>query len=478
MAGCSEITDGSSVYEALSVEQKDEITALEAIFQEDFRILEDDGGCSLGKIAFDLAVKVHSPFEGEINIEAFIPVEAEEIRRLSISGSDSDGPREDARGGSESTGNAGPEEPEGAAAAATAATSTVVAQGIDEASAQPRRHNAESLKPSSLDDGPEATSRKPRFCRSVSLQHWHVRAGVQYLTPVHLRCNLPDSYPELQPPELSISCLWLSQHQVRELCKKLLSLWDEAPDQPVVFTWADWLQNNLFDHLNLGPHLLLRQRDDECLEGAGSTVDSVSLQTALLAIFENDLAMQQEAFMQSRHLCEVCFDEKNAEAFVYFEECRHFFCAECMTAHCQMHVDGGSVLQMLCPTPKCEVVIPPDILQRILDSERYQRWERLMLSKTLDRMGDVVYCPRCNVPVLADEDVESTQLAQCATCFYAFCTDCQSQWHHGTPCWPYEEETRKSKKDKQQKKKKNWWKKKNTGNVKHSSELRVFLLWP
>ena len=48
-------------------------------------------------------------------------------------------------------------------------------------------------------------------------------------------------------------------------------------------------------------------------------------------------------------------------------------------------------------------------------------------------MGGVVYCPRCNVAVIVDEDV-TLKLGHCANCFFAFCTECYEPWHHGLPC--------------------------------------------
>ena len=36
---------------------------------------------------------------------------------------------------------------------------------------------------------------KPGFTRSVSLQHWHVKADIQHLTPIHLTCTFPPFYP-------------------------------------------------------------------------------------------------------------------------------------------------------------------------------------------------------------------------------------------------------------------------------------------
>lgn len=430
MAECMEVLN-----QAVIEEQQEELTVLQSIFQDDLQILQ--GGDGQGNICFNLTVKVNIPFK-RIDFEAIIPVPGEAIEERSTRAGSSYSDNE--------PGGTHPNDDEENPATNDSENHFDTLQNGSEASTSFKGEN-ENLPGSPNSSFTGRT--KPGFSRSLSLQHWHVRADMQYLTPIHVTCTFPPLYPTESPPEFSLSCLWLTRNQLQELQGKLMNLWTETPYSPIVFTWADWLQNYAYEYLRLGSHLVLKE--DEHVAWSQPHPDAAvkigddqefvqnerfgtKLQTALLTIFEYDLEMQREVFRQSTHLCEICFDERDGGEFHYLDECRHFFCNECLRAYCEMHVEGGTVLNLLCPNHDCKTTIPPEILRDVLDPEKLERWERLLLSKTLDVMGDVVYCPRCNVAVVIDED-ETSKLGHCANCFFAFCTECHEPWHHRQPCF-------------------------------------------
>ena len=69
----------------------------------------------------------------------------------------------------------------------------------------------------------------------------------------------------------------------------------------------------------------------------------------------------------------------------------------------------------------------------MLSSADLARWEELELAQTLQRMPDVVYCPRCSAACLEDGDAS---MAQCARCLFAFCSLCSESWHPGVEVRP------------------------------------------
>ncbi|CAI0470995.1 unnamed protein product [Linum tenue] len=225
---------------------------------------------------------------------------------------------------------------------------------------------------------------------------------VKFLPPIVLTCLFPKSYPSHKPPHFTISVQWLDCPRIASLCSVLDSLWMEQQGQEVMYQWIDWLQSfslpqlGIHQEIILGPYGIKHIGDRRAVSGSVSPdVDIPSLRRY------NDKQVL-ENFLNDFHQCSICFSE---------------------------HAEG-TLNKLLCPESKCGGIIPQGLLKELLGDEKYEHYESLMLQKTLDCMSDVVYCPRCELVCIEDED----HCAQCSNCFFSFCSLCKNKRHIGEAC--------------------------------------------
>lgn len=158
-------------------------------------------------------------------------------------------------------------------------------------------------------------------------------------------------------------------------------------------------------------------------------------QEALFRLLRHDAVEKERRFAVSVHRCGVCLeDDILGSDFVRLckPRCDHRFCAQCVTSQATLMVRDGTVGLLVCPEPGCGAPPDPEVLRSVLSPEDYARWERLTLERSLDAMSDLVYCPRCEAPVI--EDGDGDHCGRCASCMFAFCSLCRESWHPGETC--------------------------------------------
>jgi len=284
---------------------------------------------------------------------------------------------------------------------------------------------------------------------------------VRWLPPLRVSVELPPGYPSSQPPSVSVHAGWLSPMQLAALQHGLHAAWEEqGAGFPVLFGYLEWLRESGLERLGITSNLQLTTTTSRLSsrlsnhmsssEAAGSSSAAAAAITAdgpaaapsspiaeqiAIQLLRYHASKEQEEFESAQQRCTVCFEEQPGSGCIRLPNCHHFFCRACLQQLCTTNVKDGSVEALRCPEPGCRLPIPPHLLQALLTAEEFERWESLLLQRTLDRMQDLVYCPRCETPCIEDAD----HFAQCAKCLFAFCSMCCSSWHPGSECMDEEQ---------------------------------------
>jgi len=262
---------------------------------------------------------------------------------------------------------------------------------------------------------------------------------VNHLPPLCLQLLLPPGYPGTLLPEVRVRSTWLGSADLEGLRGELLQLGAAMMELPVLYEWTQWLQDNGLESLGgRNGRLWLRQ---PCSSGEGEGSSSESRgpdrteeewqQELLLQLHTFNIMQEVQSFHLGMWCCGICFEELPGVQCIRLPGCSHFFCLSCMRQHTSINVKEGSLSSLVCPEPGCKQELGPEVLKGLLSPEDFQRWEELTLSRTLDCMSDLVYCPRCRAGCLEDE---SDHCAECPKCMYVFCGLCFEGWHPGSRC--------------------------------------------
>ncbi|UJR14050.1 hypothetical protein I4U23_001047 [Adineta vaga] len=266
--------------------------------------------------------------------------------------------------------------------------------------------------------------------------HTNQRRRVQYLPPIFLRFTLPNDYPSVSPPSYQLECIWMTDEQLQVVKENLNNLWLDNSNDPILFLWYTSLNAQTLDWLNLNTTLDLTQSFSSTI----STSVKPRLTSTQVAATISNYERERKLILLSRTIttCPVCIDEVYGTDCFSCYACSGVACKSCIKSFLETIINDGQVKSITCPIDaSCKIELTPAQIASVVDKETFHRYDRLLFQLTIDSMDDIIYCPRCQNPVIitqGTDDILRNTLGECATCSFVFCTLCGKTFHGVNPC--------------------------------------------
>lgn len=251
-------------------------------------------------------------------------------------------------------------------------------------------------------------------------------ASLTALPPVRLLFRLPKRYPSVQP-ELELECEWMDARMIEVTLSKLKELCDENLGMSVLFFCCETIVEVVKSEIAALNEICL----DNVPYGRKNNINGRDLvrQVADSSVQSDDLIFQSGCYD-----CEICFQNKMGLHCVRFRPCMHVFCKECVACFFTERLNNVEVRVLGCPASDCKSTASEQMIRSIIGEEEFERYDRILLEKSLGQMSDVVVCPRksCQKPVLVSE--KTLNLGSCGVCGYSFCVLCFRAYHGVDDC--------------------------------------------
>lgn len=220
------------------------------------------------------------------------------------------------------------------------------------------------------------------------------------------------------------------------MCQHLDQIWCDNEGSVILYQWQQFLISESLTTLEIdntltitfqNPFPPLGDWDRRCFQ------EMEHPYMVIPSLLEYDRERKTRLFQMNRFSCEICFLTLSGSQCIYLQICSHVHCTECMRAHVSSKIKEGNVTKIECPSSDCTELIPPGLVQELVPPELFERYDRLLLQRTLDGMKDIVYCPRppCRCVTVKEEDCN---MAVCPCCKFSFCILCKRTWHGISPC--------------------------------------------
>ncbi|CAF1124790.1 unnamed protein product [Adineta steineri] len=266
--------------------------------------------------------------------------------------------------------------------------------------------------------------------------HTNQRRRVEYLPPIYLRFTLPNDYPSVSSPSFELECIWMSSEQLQILSENLKNMWSDNSNEPILFLWYTSLNTQALEWLNISTKL------DLTLSFPSTVSKSIKpqLTSTQVAAVIHDYERERKTILLSRSVitCPICVNDVYGHDCFLCYVCSGTACKSCIKSYLETIITDGQVKSITCPVnPTCNIELTPTQIASVVDKQTFHRYDRLLFQLSIDAMDDIIYCPRCQKPVIITKDTDNhldNTLGECATCSFVFCTLCGRTYHGVNPC--------------------------------------------
>jgi ariadne-1 len=136
--------------------------------------------------------------------------------------------------------------------------------------------------------------------------------------------------------------------------------------------------------------------------------------------------------------CDICCDDGNLDTFSM--RCGHAYCLNCYRQYVEHKIkDESEAIRIQCPTEGCNKLLPPKVIDFLLDQEMQTRYQTVLTRTYVDDNDQLKWCPAPNCEFAMECYVKPEQLHEIVptvrcNCGHAFCFGCSLNDHQPTPC--------------------------------------------
>lgn len=220
------------------------------------------------------------------------------------------------------------------------------------------------------------------------------------------------------------------------LCRNLDQIWSDNHGAAILHHWQQFISQEWYSVLNMEHSLTLKYQNPASLQSdwdPRAVQEMKNLLKLVPYLIEFDHQRKTEVFKMSLFPCDICLQTLQGLECVSLQGCTHVYCKVCVQGHITTKINEGSVGKIECPSLDCTQEIPPGIIQELISPKLFERYDKLLLQRTLESMTDIAYCPRPTCRSVTVKE-ENSNMAVCPSCKFAFCVLCKRTWHGVAPC--------------------------------------------